>query len=585
MLNLKIIQLDQNQFHLNILHTLFIPVVLLFTLCGCATFSSTNNFAVFDQDDQVEESDSGCAYFYFLWGNHAEREQDYEEALEAYEKALICDPEADYIAGKMPVLLLRMNRNEEAVVWLRQDIAEKPDSSGSRMLLAKVYMRLSRFDEAVEQYRLLYSHHPEDKSSLLMLGELYLHLKRFDDAEKVLSEALISDDQKYPALVLLGRLYLVRKAYDKALASYYKALDENWSAELLYEITEVYYRQEKFDKIEQIYRDILEKDASDENSRAGLIHLYLLQDKEEEALRELQELKEISRDPGRVDLAIARLYIKGKNFKRATSVLQMIVEAEEVSEARYLLAVVLYQQDLLEEALTQLSFIKEDDREYLDAVYLQIRILRAKNEIDKCIVLLSKILDSKKSQKAELFVLLASFYLQQEKQGEAQKVFQRSIKLYPADPELFYEYALFLDNTGKVEEAMETMKKVIGMKPDHAAALNYVGYMWADKNVYLEKALEYIKKAVEIKPKNGYIRDSLGWVYFRLGMVQDAVRELEEALRLGDDDPAILEHLGDAYQAMDRTDDALKMYQKAIELYGEEGHGKEVLEKIRAMEK
>ena len=64
---------------------------------------------------QSEETDYGCAYFYFLWGRQAELDLQFDEALEAYEKALICDPDADYIARKIPILLLRMNRGEEAV--------------------------------------------------------------------------------------------------------------------------------------------------------------------------------------------------------------------------------------------------------------------------------------------------------------------------------------------------------------------------------------------------------------------------------------------------------------------------------------
>lgn len=567
------------------LHTLLVCcLTLLLALSGCAGLPFSGSDESSFNGEEEDAPDSGCAYFYFLWGNHAERSQDYAEALEAYEKALICDPAADIIASKMPVLLLRMDKNEEAVKWLLEDIAENPDASGSRMLLAKVYMRLSRFDEAVEQYRLLYTHHPEDKSSLLMLGELYIHLKRYDEAEKVLSEALESEEQRYPALVLLGRLYLINNKYSKARDSYYKALDENWSADLLYEITEVFYRQKLYDEVEKIYRDILEKDPIDENARAGLVHLYLVQDKEKEALRELRELKRISREPGRVDLAIARLYIKGKDFKRASTVLRMIVESEEISEARYLLAVVLFQQDLPDEAWTELGYIKEEDAEYIDAVYLKIRILRAKDKIDEAVALLENIVTSEKGRRAEFFVLLASFYLQAEKQEQAGKAFERGMKIYPDDSELRYEYGLFLDNIGKAEEAMEAMKKVIGMNPNHAGALNYVGYMWADKNVHLSKALEYILRAVDIKPENSYIRDSLGWVYFRLGRFKEAIHELEEALRLGDEDPAILEHLGDAYQAVDRAGDAEKMYRKAIELYGEDPKGKEVLEKIRVLE-
>ena len=94
---------------------------------------------------------------------------------------------------------------------------------------------------------------------------------------------------------------------------------------------------------------------------------------------------------------------------------------------------------------------------------------------------------------------------------------------------------------------MAKMQAVLAIDPDNGAALNFVGYTWADNNVHLEKALEYIKRAAELMPDDGYVRDSLGWVYYKIGDLEQAIVELEKASEMVDSDPIIKEHLGDVY--------------------------------------
>ena len=77
--------------------------------------------------------------------------------------------------------------------------------------------------------------------------------------------------------------------------------------------------------------------------------------------------------------------------------------------------------------------------------------------------------------------------------------------------------------------------------------MNYLGYSWVDMNMNLDEALDMIRKAVDLRPSDGYIVDSLGWAYYRLGRFDEAVRELERAVSLKPDDPVLNDHLGDAY--------------------------------------
>ena len=98
--------------------------------------------------------------------------------------------------------------------------------------------------------------------------------------------------------------------------------------------------------------------------------------------------------------------------------------------------------------------------------------------------------------------------------------------------------------------------------------------------------MDYIQRAIELKPDNGYIRDSLGWIYYRLGKIEQAIKELETAARLSPNDAAILEHLGDVYLESGRVREALQTYKKAVKFSNEdEQEKKRILEKIRILDK
>jgi tetratricopeptide (TPR) repeat protein len=163
-------------------------------------------------------------------------------------------------------------------------------------------------------------------------------------------------------------------------------------------------------------------------------------------------------------------------------------------------------------------------------------------------------------------------------------VMEAAVSLYPDNPQLLFEYGLLLDRNGMDDQAILKMEKVLELQPDHADALNFIGYTWADKNVRLREALAYIQKAVALKPDNGYIVDSLGWVYYRLGDYPRAVEELERALGLAPEDPHIYDHLGDAYRGLNNTARALDRYKKAFEMFEDEKKKSAVKQKIDVLE-
>jgi tetratricopeptide (TPR) repeat protein len=532
------------------------------------------------------DTDQSCSYFYFLWGRHAELLLQFEEALEAYQKALICDPQAEFISEKVPLLLLRLERTDEAARWLQTYLAVHPEKTGMRMLYAKVLLRQKKNTLAMEQYQLINDLHPDDPAILLLLAEMYLPSNQPEKARPLLERVLSLDQNSYPGHVLLARLFQLQGKTDEAVEQYQKALERNWSSELQMELGELYIKSARYEEAAALYKDLIAREEQNESARIALVHVYLLQKNDEQALAELNQLRAFADQPRRVDLTIARIYAKQQHYDKAIAITEKILEKENLPEARYFLAVLLVQAKKYERALKQVRQINRKAAEYSEALFLQVRILRELNRLDEARRVLEKNITAVDTRNAEMYLMLAALHQLQGRDDLSKKALLQGIEVYPEDENLLYEYGLLLENSGDHNAALLIMQKIIELKPDNAAALNFVGYSWADKKVNLDKALDYIQRAIELKPENGFIYDSLGWVYYRLGKIEQAVKALEKAAKLSPDDPAILDHLGDVYLESGRVQQALEAYRKAVKFSSDnEKEKNRIVEKIRIIEK
>lgn len=112
---------------------------------------------------------------------------------------------------------------------------------------------------------------------------------------------------------------------------------------------------------------------------------------------------------------------------------------------------------------------------------------------------------------------------------------------------LYYARGIGFERSGKWDRAEADFKVALKLNPGQPQVLNYLGYTWVDRGENLDEALKLIKKAIEWDPTDGYVVDSLGWAYYRLGRIDEAIRTLEQAVELKPADPEINDHLGDAY--------------------------------------
>jgi tetratricopeptide (TPR) repeat protein len=535
------------------------------------------------QEEVFETNDRSCSYFYFLWGKTAENNNRLEEAWEAYEKALLCDEKSEYIMRSLALLLIRMDHRDQAAEILEQIISNNPEDTENRLLLAKVYTSLGLEDKAVAIYKALLEIR-EDHDTLLLLGTLYVQKMEYDEAQKILNRLIRLEGDSYLGHYSLARLYRELQNYDKAAASYEKALELNWFERLAYETAEFYENQLQYDKAIAVYQRIIEEGESSDMAKTKLVNLYLKIEENDKALELLRELRTVLPESFNVDITITRILLSQEKYDEAIMILKDVLQTNpELTVMRYLLGMAYYRKNVLEKAAEQLKVIPPESNLYEDSIFLLVRILSEADDQAGAAELLEKQIADASTRKASFYIVLASIYREMEEVERGKELYEQAVRLYPQDAELLYNFGLFLEKTGEQDNAMSKMQAVLALEPDNGPALNYVGYTWADNGINLDTALEYIKKAVELMPDDGYVRDSLGWVYFKMGDINRAVVELEKAAAMVQDDPIIREHLGDAYVQAQEPEKALASYEEAYRLYEEQEKKDSVSVKINSV--
>lgn len=168
--------------------------------------------------------------------------------------------------------------------------------------------------------------------------------------------------------------------------------------------------------------------------------------------------------------------------------------------------------------------------------------------------------------------------------GEAADVYAAAIEQLDLDEPRFwqvhYRLGIAYERTDRWPEAERVFKHTLTLVPDQPDVLNYLGYSWIDMNMNLDEGIEMIRTAVAQRPRDGYIVDSLGWAYYRMGEFEKAVEQLETATELRPRDMIINDHLGDAYWRVGRQLEATYQWSRALAMEGEEEDLAEIRQKL-----
>ncbi len=209
--------------------------------------------------------------------------------------------------------------------------------------------------------------------------------------------------------------------------------------------------------------------------------------------------------------------------------------------------------------------------------------LDALNRTDEAVAQL-KAMAAERPTRPEALVELGDILRAHKRFAEAVSAYDSAIARTPqpqsGDWRLFYSRGVALERSSDWPRAEADLKHALDLQPDQPLVLNYLGYSWIDKGQNLHDALGMIQRAVQLRPSDGYIVDSLGWAYFRLGDFAQATRYLERAIELLPEDPTINDHLGDAYWRSGRVAEARFQWKRALQFQPEADEVKGIQAKL-----
>jgi tetratricopeptide (TPR) repeat protein len=180
------------------------------------------------------------------------------------------------------------------------------------------------------------------------------------------------------------------------------------------------------------------------------------------------------------------------------------------------------------------------------------------------------------------YVALAQTYADADRGPQAVKVLQDGQAKFPTDNSIAFELGTVFDKQKKFADAEAAFKQVLVREPDNAAALNYLGYMLAERGERLDESVGYLKKALEMEPENGSFLDSLGWAYYKSEKLDLAENNLRKAADQLKGNSVIQDHYGDVLFKLGKYNDAIAAWTRALAGDGDSIDRGEIDKKIRS---
>lgn len=199
---------------------------------------------------------------------------------------------------------------------------------------------------------------------------------------------------------------------------------------------------------------------------------------------------------------------------------------------------------------------------YLDAQIRSAQIMAGSGDLNGARNLLSHLKPEGQREQIQVMVADAQLLRNAGRMPEALAILSKGLERFPADTDLLYDYAMLAEKADKLDLMEAALRKIIRLTPDNQHAYNALGYSYAERNIHLQEAYALIEKALKLTPEDPFIMDSMGWVQFRLGKLQEAEDFLRRAYALRPD-VEIGVHLGEVLWVKGEKEAAQKLWRDA----------------------
>jgi tetratricopeptide (TPR) repeat protein len=516
-------------------------------------------------DDEVPVKKTENRYYNYIEAYLHIKKNNLDKAIYYLTKTIKDDPENLYLQRELAIFYLMQKNNLKALNIVKNIIAKNPRDIDSLIMYGRIKQNLKQIDDAKEAYEKVIANDPAQEKIYLILGDIYMEEGDLGKALKVYKQLVDKYPEFYAGYFFIGKIYAEQGKIVDAEKEFLKTLDlEPDLEEARFELIELYKSLGEEQKTIEIYKEILKRNSNNIRAALELGLLYYKNGMIKDSDKLFKDLAAKSLSDSEVIKKVAQIYLDKKKYNDAIIAIEgMLKSLPGSSDIHYAAGMAYNAINDKETAIAHFKQVPLDSKFYQNSV-IQISFLyRDLGKIREAINFLENLIENV-PDKPELMFYLASFYEENEEFYKAEKVLKKAIKIDPENIELHFSLGVVYDKWDKKEAAIESMKTVISLEPHNANALNYVGYIYAELGINLDEAERFIKEALKHMPDDGYITDSLGWVYYRKGRYKDALKLLKKAVDLAPDDPVILEHLGDVYLKMSNKKKALMFYERSL---------------------
>ena len=561
--------------------------LVLVGLAGCQGVPSPHPA----DDSGIPMVESGeSARYHYLESLFTEKASRPDKAMEALALAIQADPDSSVLKRELVRLYLKQNQAPAALALAEELAQQDPDDVENLLLLA----RLKKDDQSEEELEPLLSRilelDPKKKEAYLRLGKIHMKRQDFTQALDLFTRMAQEFPDYYVAHFYLGEVQMLTQNPDRAIASYQKTLAlEPALVEPRFRLFDIYRTQgsdPEFEKSMPLLEEILALEPEDERARLEMTLIFIKTGQTDLADQAFEILGEELRErDGRPAIAAAEVFLSQERNQDALLIYQGFQKlAPDNDQVNFFSAMA--HEGLGDKATAIEYYLKVSPAHphYKKMIFSIAYLYRDMDKPDEARLLLEEFHEQRPDD-IDIITYLSSFYEEDQEYDRAEQILNKGLAHAPDNTTLLFRLGVIQDKVGEKETCIATMKRVIELDPRHASALNYLGYTYADLNILLDQAESLILRALEVKPDDGFITDSLGWVYYQQGKYAQAVAVLEKAARLSQFETIIAEHLGDAYAKAQRPKDAKAAYLKAIENVKDNDPDRvnAIREKIRAL--
>ncbi len=488
-----------------------------------------------------------------------------KEALEVLNRIIAAEPSVQLYIDKFAIYWTSQQL-DEARATLKEALEKYPYNRDLTISLANTYLVDNRSIDAeavLKEYLLKY---PDDLIVTTHLARIYLEQKKFAQALDILK--VIPQSKRTPQIHYLhGKASAGLGLTKQAIKSFRKAVDakpdfiEAWG-----ELAYLHEVEKDYAEAERIYFKMLAFPDTSTHIRVRLMELSLKLNNPEQALKLVLE----GPRNNSFLLEAAQVFLSAKFYGQASTVLDIFAQQKPVPDAYYFFkASIAYEgEDDPAKALEYLSKIQPGSEHFDRSLQFKAHLLLDLNRRDEAIEVI-RTGQNKYPEAANFYLLEAALHSEAGNDDLAHDALLRGNKNSPDNPQILFQLGISEERKGNMDQTLKYMEQIISRHPDHADALNFVGYLLADKGEQLDRALVLISRANKLEPDNGYIIDSLAWVHYRMGNYNEAWKQIGRAVSLKPNQPELWDHYGDIARAMDKKKEAAKAYKKALELKSE----------------